>query len=112
MRSDNEPTVVCVNKRGSTTPTMAAVRRTVDAACEAYDIEVLMVHITGKRNVIADALSRGDIDGARARLRQLTGREPQIVTLPGEWTGGPHMRALLRAARRWRPMGVRHGTAV
>ena len=112
MRSDNEPTVVCVNKRGSTTPTMAAARRAVDAACEAYDIEVLMVHIKGKRNVIADALSRGDIDGARARLRQLTGREPQIVTLPGEWTGGPHMRALLRAARRWRPMGVRHGTAV
>ena len=112
MRSDNEPTVVCVNKRGSTKPTMAAARRAVDAACEAYDIEVLMLHIPGKRNPIADALSRGDIDEAKRRLRELNGREAEIVSLPTEWTDGPPMRALLRAAKRWRPSGVRHGAAV
>ena len=65
MRSDNKPTVTCINKRGSTKPTMAAARRAVDAACEAYDIEVLLLHIPGRRNAIADALSRGDIATAR-----------------------------------------------
>ena len=111
MRSDNDPTVRAANKRGSVKPTMAAAVRALDAACEAYNIEVLLVHIPGKRNVIADALSRGAIDEALGLIRNLTGTEPVVCTIPPEWTSGPQMAAFMRIAKRWRPAGVRHGRA-
>ena len=112
VRSDNEAAVKAYNKRGSTAPTMGAAVRAVDAACEAHAIDVLLVHIPGERNVIADKLSRGDVDEALGLLRQLTGAEPQLCRLPDEWTTGPPMKSMLRAAKRWRPAGVRHGSAV
>ena len=71
--------------------------RALDAACEAYNIEVLLVHIAGKRNVIADALSRGAIDEALELLRRLTGVEPVVCTIPAEWTEGPQMKSATNA---------------
>ena len=49
--------VMCRLLRRAVLP-MAAALRAVDAACEAFGIEILMEHIPGERNVIADALSR------------------------------------------------------
>ena len=111
MRSDNMPTVMTINKRGSSKPTMGAAYSAVDAACEAYCIDVLMVHVPGRRNVIADAYSRGRHDEADGLLRRLTGAEPVHCEIPAEWAEGAPMRALIAAAKRWRPKGVRHGTA-
>ena len=109
MRSDNAPTVQAVNKHGSSKPPMGAAMRAVDAACEAFCIEVIMLHIPGRRNVIADAYSRGAIDEANRLLRRLAGCEPEIVPLPAEWLSGPPMRELERVSKRWRPSGVAHG---
>ena len=62
--------------------------------------------------VLADKLSRSDVDDALGLLRRLTGAEPLLCRLPDEWTTGPPMKSMLRAAKRWRPAGVRHGSAV
>ena len=112
VRSDNDPAVKAINKRSSLKPPMAAAIRAVDAACEAFGIEILMEHLPGERNVIADALSRHGRERAVTLLRRLAGREPIHCELPEEWTTGPPMRAMLRVARRWRPTGVRHGSAI
>ena len=109
VRSDNAPTVDAVNRCGSTSPTMEAARKALDAACSAFNVEVMMLHIPGKRNVIADAFSRGAIDEGLRLLRSTVGEEPEICEIPAAWSGGPCMRELLRVARRWRPDGVRRG---
>ena len=109
MRSDNEATVGAVNRCGSTSPTMEAARRALDAACAAYSVDVMMVHIPGKRNVIADAYSRGAIDEANRLLRSTVGLDAVICPIPAVWSEGQSMRELLRVAQRWRPGGVRRG---
>ena len=51
--------------------------------CE-FGVELLAHHISGEDNIIADELSRGKVDVAVRRLRDLTDEEPAHVTIPSK----------------------------
>ena len=112
MRSDNIAAVNVINRMAPQAPPMEAALRALHAACEAAGVEVLMEHIPGVRNTIADKYSRGDVSGADAELGTLVGRTPEHVEIPAQWRRGPPMRAVLAAAARWRPQGVSRAPGV
>ena len=70
--SDNTTTVAYINRQGGTRSARLC-RRTWDLLhlCRRWDILLRASHLAGKENVMADALSRGHLDGNEWCLNQV-----------------------------------------
>ena len=61
LHSDNEATVFCLNKKSSKNRKCMYLLRHLTLTCMQFQIYVTVQHYQGKRNILADALSRGKI---------------------------------------------------
>ena len=79
---DNEAVVFVLNSGKTKDFTLAAIARNIQLMLETYNIEIVVKHIPGKDNVVADLLSRwAATDQPMARLSRLIPHHVWI-TLP------------------------------
>jgi len=64
--SDNESVVYVANSGRAPSKMMAMALEILNESCQRNGIEILLVHIPGESNVIADALSRGALTEAKS----------------------------------------------
>ena len=79
---DNLAIVAVINKQTSKNSSIMALLRSLVVVCLKYNIMFTAKHIPGKRNIIADLLSRSQISSAQEIAPQLD-KEPQQI--PAEW---------------------------
>ena len=96
IRCDNEAACRVINDHCAASVAMSEALVMLEAIQCEFGVELLAHHIAGEDNVIADELSRGKVDVAVQRLRELMGEEPVHVTVPAKWRDTPR---LLRTVR-------------
>ena len=82
LRSDNEATVFCLNKKSSKNNECMFLIRHLTLTCMHFQIYVTAQHYLGKKNVLADALSWGKIHQFHQLARQQHVMEEHPTQLP------------------------------
>ena len=85
IRCDNEAACRMFNGHCAASVAMSEALMVLEAIQCEFGVKLLAHHIAGEGNVIADELSRGKVDVAVQRLRELTGEKPAHVTIPEKW---------------------------
>ena len=112
VRCDNEAACNVANRMAPSKPHMEAALRLLDQAMRATNIQIILEHIPGKRNRIADAYSRGAHAEGDELVATLCGEDAISHTIPQEWRHGEGMRAITAAGRRTHPRGITRGVRV
>jgi hypothetical protein len=82
-RCDNDPFVVDVNKRHSTTPTIAFLLGQIHLLQSRFSFDFRLRYIKSKENMCADALSRDDLRAFFAYMQATLNLSPsQLVCVP------------------------------
>ena len=79
---DNQAIVYVINKQSSKEPTIMALIRTLVSVTLNYNIHFMAKHIPGKKNVIADLLSRSQVTKA---LQVAPWLDKTPVAFPPQW---------------------------
>ena len=85
MRCDNEAACRVVANHAATSVAMAEALLWFENVQRHVGVEVLLHHIAGVDNKIADDLSREERERAIVELRRLSGEEPQRWAIPDAW---------------------------
>ena len=97
MRCDNEAACRVVNDHAADSVAMAEALVWFEAVQQFVGVEVLLHHIAGKDNTVADDLSRDEVERAIRDLRRMSGTEPVHWEVPPEWRD---ISVVVKAARR------------
>ena len=97
MRCDNEAACRVVNDHAADSVAMAEALVWFESVQLHVGVEVLLHHIAGKDNTVADDLSRDEVERAVRDLRRMSGAVPVHCEVPPEWRD---ISVVLKAARR------------
>ena len=97
MRCDNEAACRVVNDHAADSIAMAEALVWFESVQLHVGVEVLLHHIAGKDNTVADDLSRDEVERAIRDLRRMSGSVPVHCEVPPEWRD---ISVVLQAARR------------
>ena len=101
MRCDNEAACRVVNDHCADSVAMSEALIWFEATQQYVGVEVLLHHIAGEDNKVADDLSRDAVERAVAALRTMAGVQPVFTEVPPEWRDiSMIVRAAKRAARK------------
>jgi hypothetical protein len=97
MRCDNEAACRVVNDHAADSVAMAEALVWFESVQLHVGVDVLLHHIAGKDNTVADDLSRDEVERAVRDLRRMSGAVPVHCEVPPEWRD---ISVVLKAARR------------
>ena len=97
MRCDNEAACRVVNDHCADSVAMSEALIWFEAIQQHVGVEVLMHHIAGEDNTVADDLSRDAVERAVEALRTMAGVQPVLAVVPPEWRD---VSVIIRAAKR------------
>ena len=82
IHCDNQAVVAIMASSKTRDLTLAAIHRNILMECARFDIELNTVHIAGKSNVVADALSRLSLDARYMQSIYSHVADPVWLNLP------------------------------
>ena len=97
MRCDNEAACRVVNDHAADSIAMAEALVWFESVQLHVGVEVLLHHIAGKDNTVADDFSRDEVERAIRDLRRMSGSVPVHCAVPPEWRD---ISVVVNAARR------------